>query len=72
MHRPVTAHHILWGLKLAHKEDTLAVLGIDEAWSCLTGAIPRVIERPEAHSAVLAATQEEVLIAQGCHTLDSS
>lgn len=71
MHSPIAAHHTLRGLELAHKEDTFAVLGIDEAWGCLTGAIPIVVEWPETHGAVLAATQEEVLIAQGCHTLDS-
>lgn len=70
MHSPVTAHHILRGLKLAHIEDTLAVLGIDEAGGCFAGAIPIVIKWPEAHSTILAAAQEEVLAAQGRHTLD--
>lgn len=71
MHSPITAHRVLGGLQLAHKKDTLAVLGVDEARGCLAGAVPIVVERPEAHGAVLAATQEEVLTAQGCHALDS-
>lgn len=71
MHSPVTAHHILRGLKLAHVEDTLAVLGIDEAGGYLTSTIPIVIQWPEAHSTILAATQKEVLATQGRHTLDS-
>lgn len=71
VHRPITAHHILWGLKLAHIEDAFAVLGIDEAGSCLTGPVPIVVQRPEAHSTVLAAAQKEVFTAQGGHTFDS-
>ena len=70
MHSPVTAHYTLRGLELAHEEDALAVLGVDEAWGRLAGAIPGVVEWPEAHGAVLAAAQKEVLAAQGHHALD--
>lgn len=70
MHRPITAHHILRGLKLAHVEDTFAVLGIDEAGSRLTGPVPIVVQWPEAHSPVLAAAQKEVFTAQGGHAFD--
>lgn len=71
VHSPITAHHILRGFKLARVEDTLAVLGVNEAGGCLTGPIPIVVQWPEAHSTVLAATQKEVLTAQGSHTFDS-
>lgn len=71
MHCPITAHHVLRGFKLPHIEDTLAVLGIDEAGGCLTGPIPIVVQWPEAHGTVLAATQKEIFTAQGGHTFDS-